>query len=826
VSRPRVAVIITCYDLGRTLDEAVQSVEAQTLPPAEFVIVDDGSTDVYTRQVLARLERHGHHVIRIPNGGVSGARNHGIRLTTAPYIALLDADDLFAPTYLERAAAMLDENAALGFVSCGMRCFGAADEVWVPPPPNLIESLTRGVVPVSSMFRRAMWEAVGGFDEQLPAHEEVDFWTTVLEHGFEGVVLPEPLLHYRIRSGSMYQAAIRRDTHVALMERFFRKHAATLDADPERVLLAKERFLQEQREHRDYLQGRKAALEEELQRLHAEIGQTLDELRSVGGGRVDFGDLRRTTPISPVWGMDRGIPLDRYYIHSFLDRHRADVRGRVLEIKDPSYARMYGDDRVTTVDVLDVDPDNDQATIVADLTKPEGLPADTYDCFILTQTLGLLFDVPAAIANACRLLKPGGVLLCTMPASGRISYEPPALDGDYWRFTEASVRELFAAVFPLEAFDVTGYGNVLAAAAFLYGVAPDELNRAELDEYDPFFPVVYAIRAVKPTGVQGSEHEARAVSVVRFHTPADIARAGVLMYHRIAVEAIDRHDLCVPPSEFREQLQYLRIEGYRVVPLGDLVRMVTAGTLPSRAAAITIDDGYVDALDAAAPILTEFGFPATFFIVGRALEPGYEYWWDALPRIFLSDADLPERVSLSLPQGDLAFPTQTREERERAQAGISHVFYTLPREVRERASDQLVRWSGLGPPDGSRARPMNEGELLRLTAIPGMSVGAHGYTHCLLPAQTKAVQLEEMVRPKQILESLVHENVIAFSYPYGGVDEVTRDAARDAGYTVAVTTEEGVLTATTNHWAIPRFDIKTGPLHQFAARMRHLFRLA
>ena len=69
---------------------------------------------------------------------------------------------------------------------------------------------------------------------------------------------------------------------------------------------------------------------------------------------------------------------------------------------------------------------------------------------ILTQTLGLIYDVRAALANVHRSLKPGGVLLCTVPASGRISYEGPALDGDFWRFTEASVRQLFAEVFPVD----------------------------------------------------------------------------------------------------------------------------------------------------------------------------------------------------------------------------------------------------------------------------------------------------------------------------------------------------------------------------------------
>src|SRR5262249_5790304 len=158
-----------CYNLGRTLEEALQSVRTQTLPAAELLIVDDGSDDLYTQQVLARLTRSGLHVLHTPNRGVSAARNLGIKSTSAPYIVVLDADDALDSTYLEKAVARLQTYPTLAFVSCGMRCFGAAEEVWTPPQPELVESLSRGVVHVSSMFTRDMWAAIGGFAEDLPA---------------------------------------------------------------------------------------------------------------------------------------------------------------------------------------------------------------------------------------------------------------------------------------------------------------------------------------------------------------------------------------------------------------------------------------------------------------------------------------------------------------------------------------------------------------------------------------------------------------------------------------------------------------------------------
>jgi hypothetical protein len=209
-----------------------------------------------------------------------------------------------------------------------------------------------------------------------------------------------------------------------------------------------------------------------------------------------LGTLRRTTPLSQNWGFDRGVPVDRYYIERFLGEHRTDIRGRVLEVKDGDYTRRFGSG-VEDCEVLDLDPKNPQATIVADLTALDStITAGSFDCFILTQTLQFIYDVHAAVAGSHRLLGPGGVLLATVPAVSRAPAQHERII-DYWRFTTASVSALFGDVFGVGRVEVSSYGNVLAAIAFLAGMAADELSPNELDTNDPDIPVLIAVRAVK-----------------------------------------------------------------------------------------------------------------------------------------------------------------------------------------------------------------------------------------------------------------------------------------------------------------------------------------
>jgi SAM-dependent methyltransferase len=212
-------------------------------------------------------------------------------------------------------------------------------------------------------------------------------------------------------------------------------------------------------------------------------------------GLVRFGSLRRVTPISRRWGYDRGLPIDRYYIEAFVEEHRRDIRGTVLEVREPGYTYQFGSD-VKHSEVIDIDPDNTVATIVADLADAPQVPDGSFDCVIVTQTLQLIYDVRAAVDTIHRVLKPRGVVLATFPGISPVASEA---ETDHWRFTIESATRVFADRFGDGAVEVRSYGNVLTATAFLFGLASRELRAGELAVHDPRYGLVVAVRAVRPS---------------------------------------------------------------------------------------------------------------------------------------------------------------------------------------------------------------------------------------------------------------------------------------------------------------------------------------
>ncbi|HSJ64612.1 MAG TPA: methyltransferase domain-containing protein [Gemmatimonadaceae bacterium] len=212
-------------------------------------------------------------------------------------------------------------------------------------------------------------------------------------------------------------------------------------------------------------------------------------------GRVDFGELRRLEPLGRHFGEDRGLALDRHYIEAFLHAHQSDIRGRVLEIGEDRYTRQFGGDRVTGNEILHVTAENPRATIVGDLADAPHIPDAAFDTLIVTQTLHLIYDAKAAARTMHRVLRPGGVLLLTVPGITQIPNGTPWAHTWFWAFTPLSVRRMLGDAFAGGTVEVSQYGNVLAAAAMLYGLASADLRPDELAAMDPDYPVIIGARA-------------------------------------------------------------------------------------------------------------------------------------------------------------------------------------------------------------------------------------------------------------------------------------------------------------------------------------------
>ncbi|HTM93136.1 MAG TPA: hypothetical protein VL095_11995 [Flavisolibacter sp.] len=206
--------------------------------------------------------------------------------------------------------------------------------------------------------------------------------------------------------------------------------------------------------------------------------------------------LSDTGPVSAFFGMDRGTPIDRYYIEKFLMQNQQYIQGKVLEIAESTYSKKFGQN-VKTYEVLHVDETNPKATLIGDLTNWNKLPKELVDCFICTQTFNFIYNFQEAIKGAYHLLKREGVLLATVSGISQISRYDMDRWGDYWRFTTLSAAKAFSQVFGEDKVSVDHYGNCLSASSFLRGIAAEELSEEKLKEKHPDYQLVITIKAVK-----------------------------------------------------------------------------------------------------------------------------------------------------------------------------------------------------------------------------------------------------------------------------------------------------------------------------------------
>jgi glycosyltransferase involved in cell wall biosynthesis len=241
---PLVSVIIPCYNLGAYLDEAVQSVLAQTVQDFEVMVVDDGSTDVETAKRLDAARWPKTSVFRTNNQGLARARNYLIARSRGTYLCALDADDKLRPQFLERTLAEFTRDPGLTFVSTRLQMFGDEQHLWpVEERSDLAMLLCDDTIITPALVRKSAVLAVGGYDERMPSqgNEDWDLWLGLVETGHRGIILHDVLFDYRRRRGSMCDQCTRGQRHLDLITYLVEKHRDSYRAHLLDVLLWKER---------------------------------------------------------------------------------------------------------------------------------------------------------------------------------------------------------------------------------------------------------------------------------------------------------------------------------------------------------------------------------------------------------------------------------------------------------------------------------------------------------------------------------------------------------------------------------------------------------
>lgn len=204
----KISVIIPCYNQGEFLEESVNSVLNQTFKDFEIIIVNDGSTDEKTIEILNKFDKPKTRIINTSNQKLSSARNNGIKEASGKYILPLDADDVVGPDYLELANNVLDENLGIGIVYCNAEYFGAMQGCWELPPYSFPDILLSNCIFCSSLFRKSDWEKVGGYNpNMIYGFEDWDFWLSLIELGVLVCKIDKVMFYYRKHeTDSMLQA--------------------------------------------------------------------------------------------------------------------------------------------------------------------------------------------------------------------------------------------------------------------------------------------------------------------------------------------------------------------------------------------------------------------------------------------------------------------------------------------------------------------------------------------------------------------------------------------------------------------------------------------
>lgn len=302
----------------------------------------------------------------------------------------------------------------------------------------------------------------------------------------------------------------------------------------------------------------------------------------------------------------------------------------------------------------------------------------------------------------------------------------------------------------------------------------------------------------------------------RAATPRNVPRVAVLMYHRVAEPVNDPWKMCVRPRRFMEQMGVLR----RHCEVVDLPSIQSALQRPDSrpVVAITFDDGYRDNLETALPILEDVGLPATLFLATDGIDQQQAWWWDVLADLVM-EPDLPPFLDIRIGVGHVTWSLAEGSQalRERLWEQLSR----LPGAQIDAAMTELCDWSGHAPRLDPLRLPLTADGIRKLTGSRLVSLGCHSASHLRMPVRDAGDCEAELRTSRRICHDLSGVAPAAFAFPFGEYDQRSVELVGAAGFHLACTSDEGLVTETSNSLTLPRLGVGDWPGAWFSAWLRH-----
>lgn len=272
------SVVIPCFDQGELLVEAVASVERAAPERCELIVVDDGSRQPRTLEVMDLLREAGYCIISQPNAGLAGARNRGVRESRGRYVLPLDADNRLLPGFPAAAVQVFDAHPEVGVVYGDRLELGSRNQRVTVPELDLETLMWANFIDACAALRREVWEQAGGYDPGADAWEDWDLWLGAAERGWRFHRLPDPTFEYRVRPESMLAHAQREGIRRNVREHIYRKHRDLYREHFAGVLLAGHTDLLAVREGAETFHQDRDRLQAELELLAATLGMEREAL--------------------------------------------------------------------------------------------------------------------------------------------------------------------------------------------------------------------------------------------------------------------------------------------------------------------------------------------------------------------------------------------------------------------------------------------------------------------------------------------------------------------------------------------------------------------